>query len=342
MPLVSVLMVFHRDTPFLRPAIASVRAQEFRDFELILVDNGTGLASDALGDAGRDPRVRWVRLERNLGIPGGHNAGVAAALGEFVALTDYDDLSMPQRLGRQLETLSRDPGLGLVSALATRIDEAGREVGHEFCLPHPAEHRSYAPYAAPVITPVAMARREVLRALPYRAEFPFAADLDFQARFVERGRMAVLPEALLQYRWHGGQTTQQRNREIEQSRCVVQILAGRRGAGRAEEIAALQAATAAESAGETWRRGARICLAEGYAAFAAYQARRSLALDRSLGGAWQALRLARSAARNASMGERRLVWRMFFNGPVRALQLHPAERKTAAPEPASAATARTA
>ena len=74
MPAVSVLMVFHRDTPFLRPALASALKQTFADFELVLVDNGTGLGADALGELGRDPRLRWVRLARNEGIPGGHNA----------------------------------------------------------------------------------------------------------------------------------------------------------------------------------------------------------------------------------------------------------------------------
>ncbi len=326
MPLVTVLLVFHRDTDFLRPAIASVLAQEFRDFELLLVDNGTGLAAAQLGEAGGDPRLRWVRLARNEGIPVGHNAGVAAARGTYVALHDYDDISLPQRLGRQVAALQADPTLGFVSGLARRIDVTGREAGLEFCLCDPGEHRRYAPYAAPLITPAAMGRREEFAALPYRTEFPFAADLDFQARLVERTRTAVVPEILLRYRWHAGQTTQARAAAIEHSRAVIQIITGRRRAGRAEDLAAVQAATAAPTAAGSWRRGAAICLADHAPVFAAYQARRSFALDRSPRGAWQAFRLFRAAQRLAAAAGRPHVRRMFFSGPVRALALRSVAR----------------
>jgi len=292
-----------------------------------MVDNGTALPADALGELGRDPRLRWVRLPRNQGIPAGHNAGVAAARGEFVAFADYDDVSVPRRLEAQVAALRADASLGMVSALAERVDDAtGRVIGREFCLPDPAEHRAYAPYATPLITQVAMGRRDVLTAFPYRAEFPFAGDLDFQARVSERWRMAVLPEVLLRYRWYADQTTQQRGASIESSRAVIQVLAGRRAAGRPENLAATLAAMQAETPAETWRRGARLCLAERFFAFAAFQARRSFAWDRSLAGAWRAARLGWGVWRGAAPNERALVVRMFFTGPVRALRLHPAER----------------
>ena len=332
-------MVFHRDTAFLRPAIASLLNQTFSEFELLLVDNGTGLRAEDLGELGRDPRLCWVRLPKNNGIPAGHNAGVAAAQGEFIALADYDDLSLPRRLERQVAALRADPTLGLVSALAERIDQNGLAIGHEFCLVNPAEHRTYAPYAAPIITPVAMGRREVFEAFPYRDEFPFAADLDFQTRVVEQWRMHVLPEVQMRYRWYADQTTQQRNASIEQSRCAIQLIAGRRAKGRAEEVAAVLGQIAAESAAETWRRGAALCLVERFPVFAAFQARRSFVWDRSASGAWRALSLATKAIRQARGEERSLARRMFLTGPVRALRLHPAGKGIGAPGSALESTA---
>ncbi len=324
MPQVSVILVFHRDQPFLRPAIESVLQQTMRDLELVLVDNGTGLAPDALGEMGRDPRVKWVRLPRNEGIPAGHNAGVAAAVGEFIALQDYDDVALPPRLERQLAVLRADPGLGLVSALAERIDAEGRADGRVFCLPESSQHFAYSQYAAPVITPVALGRREVFERWRYRPEFPFAADLDFQARIAEAGRMAVIPEVLLRYRWYGAQTTQVRAASIEQSRVAIQITTARRRARRPEDLSGALAAVEATTAAEAWRRGARMALAEGFFPVAAYQARRSFALERGPRSAMVAWRLGWSAWRRAPMAEKRLVAMMFFSGPVRALQLHPA------------------
>lgn len=324
MPLVSVLMVFHRDTPFLRPAIASVLGQTLRDLELVLVDNGTGLTSEGLGVLGQDPRLTWVRLPTNVGIVGGHNAGVQAARGEFIALLDYDDLARPRRLELQVAALRADPRLGLVSALAQRIDAEGRPLGSVFCLPDPAGHLAYSQFAAPVITPAATVRREVLEAFPYRAEFPFAADLDFQARACERWPMAVLPEVLLDYRWYSDQTTQQRGISIEQSRAAIQLAAARRRSGRPEELANMVRALAASTAAESWRRAASLCLEEGYAVPAAFAARRSFAMERTGRAFREAIRLGTRAWRKAAPGERSLAARMFLTGPVRALGLRPA------------------
>jgi len=324
MPLVSVLMVFHRDTVFLRPAIASVLGQTWRDFELVLVDNGAGLAPAALGDLGADPRLRWVRLPANRGIPVGHNAGVAAARGEFVALLDYDDLAKPHRLECQVAALRARPEFALVSGLAERIDVQGRVLGRVFCLPRPDEHYGYSAFGGPVVLASALLRREILARLPYREEFPFAADLDFQARLAERAPMLVLPEVLLSYRWYDAQTTQQRWHEVEQSRCVSQVCAGRRRGGQPEDPGGVLARVRAPTAGASWRQGARVCLAGGFPLYAAYQARRYFACDRTLPAAAGAIRLAARAVRAAARGERSLAARMFLNGPVRALGLHPA------------------
>ncbi len=324
MPAVSVLMVFHRDSPFLRPAIASILGQTFPDFELLLVDNGTGLPATALGDLGSDPRLRWVRLPRNEGIASGHNAGVMAARGEFIALLDYDDLARPTRLQSQVAALRADPQLGLVSALAERINETGRVNGRVFCIPDPAGHRAYAQYAAPVITPVAMGRRELFAATPYRPQFSYAADLDFQSRVTEQWRLAVLPEVLLQYRWYHDQTTQQKSREIENSLCAISLITARRRAGRAEDLEAVVRAGVALTPAEYSRQVAERCLSEGYWELAAYRARRALALERTPVSALAAFGLAARAWRRAPGEGRGRVTRMFLTGPVRALGLRPA------------------
>lgn len=328
-PVVSVIMVFHRDTEFFRPAIASLLAQTWRDFELILVDNGTRLAPFALGPAGSDPRLQWVRLPRNEGIAAGHNAGVAAARGEFIALMDYDDVSLPQRLERQVAALRADAGLGLVSGLAVRIDERDRPGESVFCVRNADAHHAYAQYGAPVVTPAAMGRREVFAATPYRPEFPFAADLDFQSRITERWRLAVLPETLLHYRWYPGQTTQQKFAAIENSRAVISLATARRRAARSENLAELLAAGRdAEPGPFSLLVGERAC-AEGFFALAAYRARRSAALRKSL--APPALRLAWRAWRAAPRAHRDFVRRMFLTGPVRALAVRTGGEENAAP-----------
>lgn len=326
MPTVSVLMVCHHDQPFLRPAIASVLHQTFRDLELVLVDNGAGLSGAALAELGCDPRLRWVRFPRNMGIPAAHNAAVAAAAGEFVALLDHDDLMRPARLERQVAALQAEPNLGLLSSLAERIDAAGTVVGREFALIQPEAQRVYSQYAAPVVTPAYTGRREVFATFAYREEFPFSADFDFLARAAEQWMMAAIPEVLLQYRWHIGQATQVHGTVIEQSRCQIRLATARRRAGRPEELAALVASgrAAVPSAAQSCRAMAGQCLAEDFPALAAYHARRSFALERTPASGVAACRLAARALANARGPARTLATRLFLMGPVKALRLRPA------------------
>jgi glycosyltransferase involved in cell wall biosynthesis len=325
MPAVSVLMVFHRDTPFLRPAIASVLQQTVREFELILVDNGTGVSTDDLGAAGRDERLRWIRLNRNEGIACGHNAGVAAARADVIALIDHDDLMVPDRLERQLTSLRERPDLGLVGSGAAVIDETDRKMGNEFCLTDPASHRSYSEYYSGAITPSFTGRAEVFRAFPYRPQFRWAADFDFVARVVERHEVAAIPRILLHYRRHAGQTTVERRVEQVLEECYVRLLTARRRSGSKEDFAEVvlelqgrPSPPANEHA--VHREFSERFLREGFATQAVYQARRMVATrrdPRSISTAVQTL--ARAMMRQPARTLQLL--RIFFQGPVRALGL---------------------
>lgn len=317
-------MLCHRDSEHLRPAITSMLAQTFRDFEFVLVDNGCGLGADALGEPGRDPRLRRVNLPRNEGISAGTNAGVAAARTGLIAIMDYDDLAVPDRLEKQLAVMKREPRLGVVSALADRIGADGKTLpGRVFAFTDPAAFFPYSLYAAPVIHPVALVRREVFEALPFRAEFQYSSDLDFYARVAERWPMAVVPENLLHYRWYPAQSTQQFAVQIELSRSAHILATARRRAGRPEKIEQLVRFAGVSTPAEVCREMAALALADGLAAPAAYLARRALARDRSAGAAGRALLLALRAWRVAPKDKRRLVAAMFLRGPVRALGLRP-------------------
>ena len=321
MPAVSVLMVCHRDTPYLRPAIASVWGQTWRDLELVLVDNGAGLTPESLGESGRDARLRWVRFPRNAGIPAGHNAGIAAAQGEFVALLDHDDLMLPARLERQVARLRAEPALGLVSSCAETIDERGRVIGREFALVDAEAQRRYTQYAAPVVTPAYTGRREVFTAMPYRPEFSLTADFDFLARAAELFAFAAVPEVLLRYRRHATQATAEQAAQIAAEQYFVRLLTARRRAGRGE--------------GDDWRQPLRAAMdpaagrsrfqqlvAEEFWVLAAYEARRGFAGRRTLPAA---LAAGGNFARAwwPAGADRARVARMFFRGPVKALNLTP-------------------
>jgi glycosyltransferase involved in cell wall biosynthesis len=119
-PVVSVVITF-LDTPagFLEEAVASVEAQTFRDWELLLVNDGSGPQSTRLANAiaARSPeRIRCIAHpdDVNRGIPASRNLGARHARGEFLAFLDSDDTWLPEKLEQQLDCLDRHPEAWMV------------------------------------------------------------------------------------------------------------------------------------------------------------------------------------------------------------------------------------
>lgn len=325
MPVVSVVMYFHRVTPFLQPAVRSVLEQTLTDLELVLVDNGVGITPAALGDSARDSRVRLISLPHNFGIAGGHNTAVGAARGEFIALLDFDDIALPHRLERQVAALRAEPRLGLVSSCAQQIDDTGAVIGSEFSLVGEDEQRVFTAYTNAAPAPSYTGRAEVFRRLPFREQFTFAADYDFLARAVEIWPMRGVPDILLHYRRHASQTTTAHYQSQMTSACVIRLLTARRRAGRAEDldgvVNALRDGTRPErDLREVYRYFAEISLAEDFPLLAVYHARKALSVRRTPADCVWALRVVREAYRRTASG-RSILIRMFLGGPLRAHRL---------------------
>ena len=97
---------------YLAEAIASVLGQTYADFEFIIVDDGsTDGSAVIIGEfVERDSRIRFIRLERNLGQANARNAGIEATSGKYVAMMDCDDVCLPDRLRKQMNFLEAHPG----------------------------------------------------------------------------------------------------------------------------------------------------------------------------------------------------------------------------------------
>lgn len=118
-PRVSVVMIFLNAERFMRDAIESVLAQSYRDWELLLVDDGSSDASGgiALEYARAHPRrVRYLEHEghQNLGMSASRNLAIRSAGGEYVAFLDADDVWLPRKLQRHVAALESQPHAGMV------------------------------------------------------------------------------------------------------------------------------------------------------------------------------------------------------------------------------------
>lgn len=204
-PRVSVLMAVHNCEPYLREAVDSILAQTFTDFEFIVVDDGsTDRSADVIASYS-DPRIIFVRNDKNLGLTASLNRGLELARGEYVARMDGDDVSLPERLARQVAFMDANPGVGACGTWATDIDEAGRVKGGRETPTGDELDNFY--WRVSLIHPSAMFRFDRRRGPRYNPEVRYSQDYDLWLRVAAVSRLSNLPEHLLLYRVHGGSVT---------------------------------------------------------------------------------------------------------------------------------------
>lgn len=199
MAVVSVVTPSFRGGAYLREAIASVRAQEFEDWELVVVLDG---CDEDLSDlTAVEGRLSVVRQSRR-GVAVARNVAVARARGEFVAFLDDDDRMLPGRLGAQLEAI-RAAGAGLCYSQFRVIDAAGAVVG-----PGNASEAGYLGFLEGRGNPclsTAMVRRTVLIEVGgFNPLLGLSEDHDVLFRVARESGVVFVPEVLAEYRRHAG------------------------------------------------------------------------------------------------------------------------------------------
>lgn len=113
-PTVSVIIPTHNRAHLISRAIRSVLEQTFQDLEVIVVDDGSTDGTEEAVKVFTDPRLRFIRHERNRGGSAARNTGIRAARGEYIAFLDSDDEWLPGKLAEQLRVFAEDPDCGAV------------------------------------------------------------------------------------------------------------------------------------------------------------------------------------------------------------------------------------
>ncbi len=106
-PLVSVIIPTYNRGWILKEAIDSVLAQDFLDFELIVVDDGSNDNTPDILEAYQEDII--IVRQNNKGVSAARNRGIASASGDFIAFLDSDDLWLPEKLSRQVEFFNSNP-----------------------------------------------------------------------------------------------------------------------------------------------------------------------------------------------------------------------------------------
>lgn len=212
LPSVSVVVATNRVSPFLEEALESVRRQTYGRVEVVIVDDGSPEPDASVAAAAAYPGARVIRQEPS-GVAIARNVGVAATTGELIAFLDDDDRWHPERLERQVRSLSTSPGAVAGYCGMQSIDEDGRVIvqADQVAVTSPVE---IARRRTGIMLPNLMVRRDALESAGgFHPAIRLAEDLDLVLKLSQRGDFVFTDGALVDYRTHGANTTR-RHREL--------------------------------------------------------------------------------------------------------------------------------
>lgn len=124
-PLISVVMSAFNASAYLRESIESILTQTYRNFEFLIIDDGSSDETALIVSEYRDPRIRFQR-QSNRGLTETLNTLLAEANGEYIARMDADDVSLPERFHDQLNHLEANGDVVALGTAAHYVDRAGR------------------------------------------------------------------------------------------------------------------------------------------------------------------------------------------------------------------------
>jgi len=205
----SVIVPVRNGARYLSESLKSLTRQTFTNFEVIVVDDNSDDRSKSIAENFRGLNRITVVSSEGLGPTDAINTGVARAQGAFIARQDADDISLPERLERQMEFMRSNHSYALVGTYARVMDENGADLGKD--VGDDGEERPYRhedirerlPEECCIVGASVVMRKDALLAIGgYRRGLVFAEDYDLWLRMMETYRLAAIPEYLYSYRRH--------------------------------------------------------------------------------------------------------------------------------------------
>lgn len=203
MPKVTVLMPVLDSSTYLHASIISILNQSYRDFQFLIIDDGSRDGGQDIVRSFDDPRIRFLQNDSNQGVAATLNKGMALAESKYIVRMDADDVSQRQRLAIQVEKMERDHELDICGSWVRMIDEGGKGQ----VIRYPTQARLIKPYILfnnPLAHPSVIMRKSTLlrNGLRYDEGVGAGQDYEFWARCVECCRIKNIPKPLLLWRRH--------------------------------------------------------------------------------------------------------------------------------------------
>lgn len=202
--MVSVVMTVLNGEQYIKLAIESILSQTYKNFELIIVNDGSTDSTDRIIGTFNDARIRYIKNETNLGQSYSRNFAIKISKGIYIAIMDADDIAHPERLETQLVYLENHPEISFCCSYADIIDDNNLITGQKKLPLDEGSLRLKLLFECPIIHPTVMWRKSdfIDNNLWYDEFFVYAQDYDLWSRATEKLRLGVVPQSLLKFRFH--------------------------------------------------------------------------------------------------------------------------------------------
>jgi glycosyltransferase involved in cell wall biosynthesis len=208
-PTVSVNLCCYNGEKYLEEALQSVLLQTYKDWELVVVNDGSTDSTERIIKSHMAAGESIVyHYQENAGLGSARRKALQLSSGSYIALIDQDDMWLPEKLEKQVRAFEVDRSLGLVYSDTYFIDQDGKELGTAFKRsPPPAgdpfvgllTHRNFMPCLTVLI------RRDAAQDVRgFNETLKYVEDYDLFLRIALKYKVSCIPEPLAKYRIHAG------------------------------------------------------------------------------------------------------------------------------------------
>lgn len=204
-PKVSVLMPVCNGEKYVKAAIESILNQTFRDFEFIILNDGSKDKSAEIISSFKDARIKFIDNGKNLGLVPTLNTGLDLATGEYIVRMDGDDISVKNRIAKQVAFMDKHKGIGACGSSYYMLRGTKKAVAD-----YPKkdkEIKCFLLFNSPIAHPSVIIRASQLKKIKYSSDYIYCEDYDLWSRLSENSELANLSNKLLIYRMHENQIT---------------------------------------------------------------------------------------------------------------------------------------
>lgn len=206
MPKISVIIATYNNDKYISEAINSILAQTYSDFELIIIDDGSTDNTGKIIKSYTDNRIIYVNNETNRGVSYSRNKGLYLSKGDYIAVMDGDDISLPQRLEKQLNYMEHHTDIAICGC---NFKQFGKCNGVVISPADSDDLKARILFYSPLAHSSWFIRKSDLikHRIKYNEAFRTSLDYELMYRLLDKCDIACIQEVLVLYRVHSNSIT---------------------------------------------------------------------------------------------------------------------------------------